>query len=302
MGGESLRTVAEPYPAFHTLVHELWQSVISGSAFIYNSSKCGVIVAIIHSDFYSAFRCPNRWDRQHGKANMLQLSLRLNRGNIMSNSLEFSAVIFDLDGTLLYTLEEIAVATNAALARLGYPEHPVSAYPYFVGNGAKTLALRVLPEEKQCQEEHEALYAVLIEEYGRLLNTIARPYDGVMEMLSAYITAGKQLAVLSNKPDELTKVAVKKFLPGVDFITVQGALSDVPLKPVPDSALGIASMMKLEPEQIVFVGDSDVDMQTAHNAGMIPVGASWGFRGAEELTAAGARIVLDAPIDLNSLL
>ncbi|SIN74804.1 HAD family hydrolase [Halodesulfovibrio marinisediminis] len=220
----------------------------------------------------------------------------------MSKSLEFSAVIFDLDGTLLYTLEEIAVATNSALARLGYPEHPVSAYSHFVGNGAKTLALRVLPEDKQCEEEHEALYSVLIEEYGRLLNTIARPYEGVMEMLAAFVAADKLLAVLSNKPDELTKVAVKKFLPGVDFAVVQGGLSDVPLKPAPDSAIGIAATMKLEPEQIIFVGDSDVDMQTAHNAGMIPVGAAWGFRGAEELTAAGAKVVLDAPADLQSLL
>lgn len=220
----------------------------------------------------------------------------------MSNSLEFSAVIFDLDGTLLYTLEEIAAATNAALVRVGHPEHPVSAYRHFVGRGAKKLAWRVLPEDKQCQDEYEALYSVLIEEYGHLLNTIARPYDGVMNMLAAFAAADKQLAVLSNKPDELTKAAVKRFLPGVDFVAVQGGLPDVPLKPVADSAIGIATMMKVEPEQIIFVGDSDVDMQTAHNAGMIPVGASWGFRGAEELTAAGARIVLDAPADLQSLL
>ena len=220
----------------------------------------------------------------------------------MNSSLDFSAVIFDLDGTLLYTLEEIAAATNSALARQGHPEHSVDAYRHFVGGGAKKLAWRVLPEDKQCQEEHEALFPVLIEEYGRLLNTIARPYDGVLEMLSAYAAAGKQLAVLSNKPDELTKAAVKKFLPDVTFVAVQGGLSDVPLKPVPDSALEIASIMDVDPERIIFVGDSDVDMQTANNAGMIPVGASWGFRGAEELTAAGARIVLDAPVDLQSLL
>lgn len=220
----------------------------------------------------------------------------------MSNSLDFSAVIFDLDGTLLYTLEEIAAATNAALVRRGLPEHTVSAYVHFVGNGAKTLAWRVLPDDKKCQDEHEALYSVLLEEYGRSLNTIARPYDGIMDMLVAFAAAGKKLAVLSNKPDELTKAAVKKFLPGVEFFAVQGGLPDVPLKPAPDSAVGLATLMNTEPEKIVFVGDSDVDMQTAQNAGMIPVGASWGFRGAEELSAAGARVVLDAPLDLNSLL
>lgn len=220
----------------------------------------------------------------------------------MSTPIEFSAAIFDLDGTLLYTLEEIAVATNAALARLGYPEHPVSAYSRFVGNGAKTLAWRALPQEAQCEEKHEELYTVLIEEYGRSLNTIARPYDGVMEMLAAFADAGKPLGVLSNKPDELTKGAVSKFLPGVEFVVVQGGLPDVPLKPQPDSALGIAATMNIAPERIIFVGDSDVDMQTAQNAGMIPVGAAWGFRGAEELATAGARIVLAAPVDLKSLL
>lgn len=220
----------------------------------------------------------------------------------MSNSLNFSAVIFDLDGTLLYTLEEIAAATNAALARVGYPEHSVDAYRQFVGSGAKKLAWRVLPKEKQCLEECEALYAILGEEYARSLNTIARPYDGVQEMLAAFSAAGKQLAVLSNKPDELTKAAVKKFFPTVDFVAVQGGLPDVPLKPVGDSAIGIAEKMGIDPEQIIFVGDSDVDMLTAQNAGMIPVGASWGFRGGKELKAAGARIVLEAPIDLKSLL
>lgn len=220
----------------------------------------------------------------------------------MSNSLNFSAAIFDLDGTLLYTLEEIAAATNAALVRVGYPEHSVDAYRHFVGSGAKKLAWRVLPKEKQCQEECEALYAVLGEEYARSLNTIARPYDGVLEMLVAFAAAGKQLAVLSNKPDELTKAAVKKFFPTVDFVVVQGGLPDVPLKPVADGAIGIAEKMKIEPERIIFVGDSDVDMQTAQNAGMVPVGASWGFRGGEELAAAGAKIVLEAPVDLESLL
>ncbi|MEZ0576763.1 HAD family hydrolase [Halodesulfovibrio aestuarii] len=220
----------------------------------------------------------------------------------MSNSLEFSAAIFDLDGTLLYTLEEIAAATNGALARLGYPEHPVSAYCRFVGGGAKKLAWRALPEEKQCPETQEALYTVLIEEFERVLNTLARPYDGVLEMLAAFSAAGKQLAILSNKPDELTKNTVAKLLPGVDFLAVQGGLADVPLKPVPDSALAIAAMMNLDPAQIIFVGDSDVDIQTARNSGMIPVGAAWGFRGAEELKAAGASIVLDAPAELQSLL
>ena len=220
----------------------------------------------------------------------------------MNSSFEFSAAIFDLDGTLLYTLEEIAAATNAALVRRGYPEHPVSAYCHFVGSGAKKLAWRALPEDKQNEEEFEALYPFVIEEFERLLNTIARPYDGVVDMLHAFSAAGKKLAVLSNKPDELTKLVVKEFLPEIEFVAVQGGRADVPLKPAPDSALNVAATMELAPEQIIFVGDSDVDMNTARNAGMIPVGAGWGFRGADELAAAGAAVVLSEPSELKSLL
>ena len=220
----------------------------------------------------------------------------------MNNSIDFSAAIFDLDGTLLYTLEEIATATNVVLSRMGYPEHPVNAYRHFVGSGAKTLARRVLPESAQNEENLEKLYPALLKEYANHLNKISQPYDGVMTMLAAFSAAGKKLAVLSNKPDELTKEAVRTLLPDVAFLTVQGGLPDVPLKPEPESALAIAEKMELRPEQIIFVGDSDIDMKTACNAGMIAVGASWGFRGADELKAAGANIVLDAPAELQTLL
>ncbi|WP_092159446.1 HAD family hydrolase [Maridesulfovibrio ferrireducens] len=220
----------------------------------------------------------------------------------MNYSHNFSAVIFDLDGTLLYSLNEIAAAGNGALARLGHSIHPVDAYCHFVGAGAKKLAWRILPEDKRTQENYDALVPVLLEEFERELNTIAYPYAGTLEVLDVLSSAGKKLAVLSNKPEEFTKVAVEKFLPGVDFFAVHGGRNDVPLKPAPDCALKIAESMGVAPERTVFVGDSDVDIKTAINAGMIPVGAAWGFRGSKELVEAGAKIVFDSPSDLAKLL
>ncbi|MCG8530669.1 MAG: HAD family hydrolase [Desulfovibrionales bacterium] len=219
----------------------------------------------------------------------------------MSTAIEFSAAIFDLDGTLLYTLEEIAAATNTVLARAGYPQHPVDAYRRFVGDGARTLAFRALPKEKQNDTDCDSFFPALLEEYDRSLNTIAHPYAGVTKALQGFYDAGKQIAVLSNKPDVLTKNAIKKFFPTISFDIVQGGRPDFPLKPAPDAALDIAARLNVSPQQVIFVGDSDVDIKTACNAGMIPVGAGWGFRGAEELLAVGATVVLDVPSDLESL-
>ncbi len=220
----------------------------------------------------------------------------------MTATQNFSAVIFDLDGTLLYSLNEIAAAGNAALARTGYPTHSIEAYCHFVGAGAHKLAMRILPDDRRTRENCDAIYPVLLEEFDQALNTIAYPYEGALEVLDILYSAGKKLAVLSNKPEEFTKVAVDKFLPEVDFFAVQGGRKDVPLKPSPVRALKICEAMGALPEETVFVGDSDVDIQTAINAGMIPVGAAWGFRGKDELIEAGAEIIFDSPIDLAKLL
>lgn len=210
-------------------------------------------------------------------------------------------MIFDLDGTLLNTLEEIATAANTALAALGYPTHPVSAYRLFVGGGAKKLAWRILPEDAQTQNDYERLFPVLLEVYSKTLNTLARPYDGILEALGALNAAGVKMAVLSNKPEEFTISGVKKLLPGQEFFAVRGGRADTPLKPAPDGALALAKAMGVKPEKVVFVGDSNVDISTARNAGMIPVGVAWGFRSVEELTEAGAALVLEKPEELPGL-
>ncbi len=220
----------------------------------------------------------------------------------MECSIDFSAVIFDLDGTLLDTLGEIAAAGNSALTRMGFPPHPVDAYRRFVGAGAKKLAWRALPEEKRTEAIYDKFVPVLLEEFDKGLNTIAKPYAGVPEVLADFASCGKKMAILSNKPHEFTVDAVNKFLPGVDFFAVYGGRKDVPLKPEPDVALELAKAMGVSPQQTLFVGDSDVDIKTGVNAGMISIGAGWGFRGERELVQAGANIVLDTPADLVSLL
>jgi phosphoglycolate phosphatase len=220
----------------------------------------------------------------------------------MECSLDFSAVIFDLDGTLLDTLGEIAAAGNAALSRMGFEPHPVDSYRNFVGSGAKKLAWRALPEGHQTQDVYDRLVPILLEEFEQGLNTVARPYGGVPEILAEFAAAGKKMAVLSNKPHEFTVQAVNKFLPKVDFFAVYGGRRNIPLKPEPDVALELAKAMGAAPERTLFVGDSDVDIRTGINAGMIAVGAGWGFRGEGELVKAGANLVLDTPADLISLL
>lgn len=220
----------------------------------------------------------------------------------MNNSPDFSAVIFDLDGTLLNTLEEIATSCNSALHRLGYPVHTVESYRRFVGNGASRLAWRALPHDRQTEENHERLLPLVLEELERHMNTLARPYQGVEEMLEEFVSAGKIISILSNKPEIFTRQTVARLLPEANFFSVRGGREDIPLKPAPDSALKLAADMGVTPEQTIFVGDSNVDMMTAVNADMLPVGVSWGFRGAEELREAGARLIVDRPEELNALL
>lgn len=221
---------------------------------------------------------------------------------MIKNKPDFSAIIFDLDGTLINTLEEIATAGNNALERLGYARHGIDEYRRFVGNGAIKLAWRILPENKQTNENFELIYPLLAEEFGRLLNSIAKPYAGMVEALKVLAEKGIKCAVLSNKPDELTKKVIGQLLPDSEFFVVRGAIDGVPLKPEPYSCLEIAKAAGISPEHVIYLGDSDVDVFTARNAGMIPVGAGWGFRGFDELEKAGAEIVLESPLDLLNLI
>ena len=214
----------------------------------------------------------------------------------------FGAALFDLDGTLLDTLEDLARSTNAALRALGFPEHPVPAYARFVGDGIKELARRALPAGSRDAAVVERCVAAIRAVYGVRWAEHTRPYPGIPELLDALTARRLPLAVLSNKPDDLTTLAVSRLLATWRFAAVHGARPHVPLKPHPAGALHIARELDLAPERIVYLGDTRVDMETARAAGMHPVGVLWGFRDAEELRDGGAAELLAHPGELLALL
>jgi phosphoglycolate phosphatase len=215
--------------------------------------------------------------------------------------MNFKAVIFDLDGTLLDTLEDIADAANHVLLQRGFPTHDMDAYRHFVGDGVNILFARVLPEEKQNEELVAQCVAAFREAYGHHWNVKTKPYDRVPEMLDGLVARGFKMAVLSNKPDDFAKKCVSELLSKWQFKVVYGAQDGIPRKPNPGMALRIAKLVVVEPDHILYLGDTAIDMETAVAAGMFPVGALWGFRTAEELRNSGAEKVISLPQDLLHL-
>jgi phosphoglycolate phosphatase len=220
----------------------------------------------------------------------------------MRARMKFKAVLFDLDGTLLDTLDDLADSMNTTLERFGFPTHPVNAYRYFVGDGLLNLVLRALPKHHRDRATLNKAVATQREEYGRRWASKTHPYDGVSELLDELKQRGLQLCVLSNKPDEFTHAVVQKFLSNWKFAAVRGESKDMPVKPNPTGANQIASDLGISVSEFLYVGDSNTDMQTANAAGMFPVGALWGFRPAAELIAAGANVLIEHPTDLLDLL
>jgi phosphoglycolate phosphatase len=208
------------------------------------------------------------------------------------------AAIFDLDGTLLDTLADIADAMNAVLVRMGFPAHDTEAYRYLTGDGVGALAERSIPQAARNEAAVAACIREFRSQYADRWGTKTRPYPGIPGLLAGLAGRGIRLSVLSNKLDEFTRRAVGEFLPGFDFSFVIGARPDLPPKPDPAGALLIASGLEIPPPQILYLGDTGVDMLTAVRAGMFPVGALWGFRDEKELRENGARAVISSPGEL----
>jgi phosphoglycolate phosphatase len=213
-----------------------------------------------------------------------------------------AAVIFDLDGTLIDSLADIAESTNAALAEGGYPIHSLETYKRFVGDGMPALVRRALPAESRDPATIDALVESVRRIYRSRWDRSTRPYAGIAELLDALVKRRLSLAVLSNKPQESTELAVARLLSRWRFAAVVGARPDLPLKPDPAGATLIARELGLEPSRIAYLGDTDTDMRTARAAGMYAVGAGWGFRPASELHTTGARLVIEHPIELLAIL
>jgi phosphoglycolate phosphatase len=214
----------------------------------------------------------------------------------------FRAILFDLDGTLLNTLADIAQAANEALTLEGFPSHSEADYLRFIGDGIATTLRRALPPDRSDDAQVERCLANFQVTYGRGWNVHTRPYDGIPELLDALVAGGIMLAILSNKGDDFAKKIGESYLARWPFRAIVGLRPGVPRKPDPTAALEIAANLGLEPASCVFVGDSAVDMLTARAAGMFPVGVAWGFQRVEMLKAANAGAIIDHPSGLLEIL
>ncbi|WP_258238269.1 HAD family hydrolase [Arcobacter sp. CECT 8983] len=210
--------------------------------------------------------------------------------------------IFDLDGTLIDSLTDIALCSNIVLKEFGLPTHEISTYKYFVGGGAEVLVNNAIPKDST-KELNKKVLERFKEIYDQELHHNTKPYDGIYDLLDLLIENQIKVAILSNKPHEFTVKYVKEFFPKYsNILEVHGSKKDVPKKPHPRAALDIASALDLKCEKIYFVGDSDVDMQTAKRANMKAVGVAWGFRGPKELIENGADHIVQTPVDIFNLL
>lgn len=208
-------------------------------------------------------------------------------------------LIFDLDGTLLYTLEDLARACNAILKKYSLPERPLSEYNRMVGNGFDKLVSRALPKNSGISGElATAITAEARKYYAEHLYDATAPYPGVPAALEQLISAGATVSVLSNKPDPMTREIISHFFPNIPFAVVQGARPDIPLKPSPAPLLHIIEKFSWNPAECCYIGDSDVDIITGKAAGLHTAGVSWGFRGREELEKERPDFIFDTPGEL----
>lgn len=214
-----------------------------------------------------------------------------------------TSVIFDLDGTLLDTLADIGEASNRSLVEMGFPTHDLDAYRTLVGDGVFVLFQRALPADAGSDPAMvDRCVAAFHRHYDQLWKATSAPYEGIPELLDGLLDRGLRLAVLSNKPHEFTVECVRHFFPEVPFGAVFGHRVDVPRKPDPAGVQEILISFAMSAAECLYLGDTNTDMQTARNAHCTAVGVTWGFRSAEELTAHGARHLIDRPAQLFELL
>ena len=216
--------------------------------------------------------------------------------------MKYRAILFDLDGTLLNTLQDVADAVNKGLVSLNFPQHTLETYKTLIGEGRDVLVRRALPEDHRDDETALKLLNLVNAEYQMHWADNTRPYPGIPELLDALTAKRIKIAVLSNKADDLTNLCVTKLLSQWRFTLVAGAKPSVPNKPDPTAALQIAKQLDISPVEFLYLGDSDIDMKTANRAGMFAIGAGWGFRSEQELLGAGAKAVIRHPDELLNYL
>lgn len=214
--------------------------------------------------------------------------------------MKYELVLFDLDGTLLNTLEDLADSMNAVLRQSGYPERSLAEIRNFVGNGIKKLVKRSAPEDTKA-EEIVRMYETFLPYYKEHCADKTKPYEGIQELLAKLRDNGIKLAVVSNKADAAVKELCEQYFPDF-FKEAVGERAGIARKPAPDTIYEVLRNLNIEKEKAVYIGDSEVDVQTANNAGLDCIAVSWGFRDEPVLKAAGAETIVSAPEEVSALL
>ena len=210
--------------------------------------------------------------------------------------MKYQLAIFDLDGTLLNTLEDLADSVNYIMNQFGYPERTLAEVRSFVGNGIRKLIERSAPQDTPA-EEIDRMFELFKEYYGAHCADKTKPYDGIMMLLEKLQEQGVKLAVVSNKADYAVKALCEQYFPGC-FDEAVGERAGIARKPAPDTVNEVLKNLQMEKKQAVYIGDSEVDVQTAKNAGMECIAVDWGFRNREILKEAGAETIVSTPAEL----
>ena len=212
-----------------------------------------------------------------------------------------SLLIFDLDGTLLDTVADLAASTNYALQLCGFPTHKTEAYRFFIGNGINKLFERVLPESEKTQENILLIRQHFLEYYGAHNADLTTPYPGITSLLLSLQKRDIKLAVASNKYQKGTERLVQHFFPEITFAAVFGQRENIPTKPDPTIVYDILSVVKVGKDEVLYIGDSGVDMQTAQNSGIQAAGVTWGFRPRAEMEQFSPLYIVDDPSEILAI-